>query len=123
MATNIKNTFMICLVAMLLLETHAKIVDTTIEVPAPQPSSSISSNLPTAQLKAVFNQKSAVHAVKRDARKHITRSRVCSSAKSVVLNACVFLLELMVTRRFAPAMTTGRPKGEGPNALKYQLLS
>ncbi|KAG5080691.1 hypothetical protein JHK86_004756 [Glycine max] len=60
----------------------------------------------------------AVHVARRDAPKHTTRSRVCSSAINVVPNACVCHLELMVTRRSAHATTTGRPKGEDPNALE-----
>ncbi|KAL9319165.1 hypothetical protein ACSQ67_015682 [Phaseolus vulgaris] len=56
--------------------------------------------------------------VRIDAQTHSTRSHVCSSARSVVRNACVCLLEPMATRRCAPATTTGRPKGEDPNALE-----
>ncbi|TKY53408.1 hypothetical protein E2542_SST24938 [Spatholobus suberectus] len=58
----------------------------------------------------------AVLVAQTDARTHNTRSRVCFSAKSVVPNACVCHLELMATRRSARATTTGRPKGEDPNA-------
>ncbi|KAF8407617.1 hypothetical protein HHK36_006750 [Tetracentron sinense] len=47
-----------------------------------------------------------------------TRSHVCSSASSAVLNACVFLLALMATSRPAHATTTGRHRKEDPSALK-----
>ena len=58
----------------------------------------------------------AVHVAPKDAQIRNTRSRAYSFAKSAVPNACVCLQELMATRRFALAITTGRPKGEGPNA-------
>ena len=58
----------------------------------------------------------ALHVAKKDAQRRITRSHAYSSARSAVPNACVCLQELMATRRFALAITTGRPKGEGPNA-------
>jgi len=61
--------------------------------------------------------------VRIDAQTHSTRSRACSSAKSVVRNVCVCPLEPMATRRYAPATTTGRPKGEDPNALRIFQLS
>ncbi|XP_022640737.1 uncharacterized protein LOC106771576 isoform X2 [Vigna radiata var. radiata] len=69
-------------------------------------------------LKAVFNHKIVVLVVRRDVQRHSTRNHVCSSARSVVPSVCVFLLEPMATRRYAPATTTGRPKGEDPNALE-----
>ncbi|KAK7355222.1 hypothetical protein VNO80_14472 [Phaseolus coccineus] len=71
-----------------------------------------------APLRAVLNHKIVVLVVRIDAQTHSTRSHVCSSAKSVVRNACVCPLEPMATRRYAPATTTGRPKGEDPNALE-----
>lgn len=52
------------------------------------------------------------------AQRRRTRSHACSSARSVVLNACVCLREPMETSRFAPATITGRPREEDPNALE-----
>ncbi|BAT96319.1 hypothetical protein VIGAN_08323700 [Vigna angularis var. angularis] len=69
-------------------------------------------------LKAVFNHKNVVLVVRRDVQRHSTRNLVCSSARSVVPNVCVFPLEPMATRKYVPATTTGRPKGEDPNALE-----
>ena len=56
------------------------------------------------------------HVAQVGAQRHNTRSRACSSAKSAVPSAYVCLLGLMATSRFALATTTGRPKGEDPNA-------
>lgn len=53
-----------------------------------------------------------------DAQTHNTRSHAYSFVTSVVLSVCVCLLAIMATSRFALATTTGRPKGEDPNALK-----
>lgn len=53
-----------------------------------------------------------------DAQTHNTRSHAYSFATSVVPSVCVCLLAIMATSRFALATTTGRPKGEDPNALK-----
>ncbi|TKY53415.1 hypothetical protein E2542_SST24945 [Spatholobus suberectus] len=68
------------------------------------------------QVDACMKLQIAVLVARTDARTHSTRSRVCSSAKSAVPNACVCHLELTATRRSARATTTGRPKGEDPNA-------
>lgn len=57
-----------------------------------------------------------VHVAEVDVQIRNTRNRVCFSARSVVRSACVCLLELMATSRFALATTTGRPKEEDPNA-------
>ncbi|KAL2326029.1 hypothetical protein Fmac_025087 [Flemingia macrophylla] len=130
-----------CLVSMLLLlaESHAEIDVATIETPAPAPVIQPSKNLTTfldsllvlnscsdfvsvflsfsmAPPKAVFNHKIALHVARTDARTHNTRSRACSSAKSAVPNACVCHLEPTATSRSALATTTGKPKGEDPNA-------
>ena len=51
------------------------------------------------------------------ARRHHTRSRACSSARSVVQHASAFLLAPMATNKSALATTIGRPKKEAPNAL------
>lgn len=56
------------------------------------------------------------HVAQLDVQIHNTRNRVCFSARSAVPSACVCLLELMATSRFALATTTGRPKEEDPNA-------
>ncbi|RDX97205.1 hypothetical protein CR513_20044, partial [Mucuna pruriens] len=69
-----------------------------------------------ASRKAVFNHKNVGHVAQLDAQTHNTRNPACSSAKSAVPSACVCLLELMATSRFALATTNGRPKGEDPNA-------
>jgi len=61
--------------------------------------------------------------VRIDVRTHSTRSHVCSSARSVVRNACVCPLEPTATRRYAPVTTIGRPKGEDPNALKSSIFN
>ncbi|KAJ1385180.1 hypothetical protein SESBI_41872 [Sesbania bispinosa] len=100
---------MFCMVAMLLfLESHAETGVTTTEAPAPQPSNN-TTNLPTHGTTEGSLQPA-------DAQIHNTRNHACSSAISVVPNACVYLLELMETSRSAHAITIGRPKGEDPNA-------
>ena len=53
------------------------------------------------------------------AQKQHSKSHACSSAKSAVLNAYVFLQELMGTRNSALATITGRPREEDPNALEH----
>jgi len=58
------------------------------------------------------------HAAQVDVQIRNTRNRVCFSARSAVPSACVCLLELMATSRFALATITGRPKEEDPNAPK-----
>ncbi|WVY98842.1 hypothetical protein V8G54_030993 [Vigna mungo] len=137
-----------CLLPMLLLfmETHAKnVIAPTTQSPAPAPAQAHQSKKVTKQpcfffcffhchvlilsfvflishsmgaLKAVFNHKIVVLVVRRDVQRHSTRNHVCSSARSVVPNVCVFPLEPTATRKYAPATTTGRPKGEDPNALE-----
>lgn len=67
---------------------------------------------------------SVVRDVAQDAQRRNTRSRACSSAKSVVQNACVCLRGLTATNNPALAITTGRPNVEDPSALSsnYYLL-
>ncbi|KAK2643962.1 hypothetical protein Ddye_019157 [Dipteronia dyeriana] len=43
-------------------------------------------------------------------RRHHIKSHACFSATSVAINACVFLLALMDTKKNVHAITTGRPK-------------
>jgi len=57
--------------------------------------------------------------VQQGAQQLNTRSHVCSSATNAVPSACVFPQALMATSSSAPATTTGRPRGEAPNALKF----
>ena len=59
----------------------------------------------------------------KDAQKQHSRSHACSSAKSVVLSACVFLRELMGTRNPALATIIGRPREEAPNAPELLLIN
>ncbi|QHO10313.1 uncharacterized protein DS421_14g488750 [Arachis hypogaea] len=47
-----------------------------------------------------------------------TTSPACSFVRSVVGSAFVFLRGIMVTKLFALATTTGRPRKEDQNALK-----
>nr|CAD1822009.1 unnamed protein product [Ananas comosus var. bracteatus] len=54
--------------------------------------------------------------------KQLIKSHACSSAKSAVSNASVFLLGLMLTRSLAPATTTGKQREEDPNALELITL-
>jgi hypothetical protein len=61
---------------------------------------------------------SVLHVAPKDAQNQRSRSHACSSAKSVVLNACVFHRELMGTRNSALATINGRPREEDPNALE-----
>lgn len=56
--------------------------------------------------------------MKIDAQKHITKNHVCSIASIVVQSACVYLQELMETRKFVRAITIGRPKKEDQNVLE-----
>ncbi|MED6170485.1 hypothetical protein PIB30_031473 [Stylosanthes scabra] len=65
--------------------------------------------------KEAFNQKIVVRGVMTGVQRRITRSHVYSTATSVVPNACVFLQELSVTKKFALAITIGRPKLEVQN--------
>jgi hypothetical protein len=58
------------------------------------------------------------HVALIDAQTHNTRSHAYSFVTSVVQSVCVCLLDFMATSKFALAITTGRPKGEDPNALK-----
>lgn len=64
---------------------------------------------------------SVVQDAPQDVQRRSTRSRVCSSAKSVVQNVCVCLRGLMGTNNFALAITTGRPKEEAPSVPKILL--
>ncbi|KAJ1385181.1 hypothetical protein SESBI_41873 [Sesbania bispinosa] len=92
-----------CLVALLLLwESHAETAVSTIEDATSPPTDGTSEGSLQPE----------------DVQRHITRNHACSSAISAVLNACVCLLELMETKMFAHAITTGRPKEEDPNALE-----
>ncbi|KAF7121314.1 hypothetical protein RHSIM_Rhsim13G0216800 [Rhododendron simsii] len=68
--------------------------------------------------KAASDLKSAEGSARVGAQRRRTRSHACSSARSVVLNACVCLREPMETSRFALATITGRPREEDPNALE-----
>ncbi|KAM7266372.1 hypothetical protein ACFE04_004269 [Oxalis oulophora] len=58
-------------------------------------------------------------AARQDVQTHSTRSHVCSSATNVVLHACVCLLGFTDTKKFALAKTTGRPREEDLNALRF----
>jgi len=51
-----------------------------------------------------------------DVQRLLTRNRVCSSAKNVVQNVCVFHLELMATNKNVRAITTGRLRKENQSA-------
>lgn len=51
-----------------------------------------------------------------DVQRLLTRSRVCSSAKSVVQNVCVFHLELMATNKNVRAITDGKLRKENRSA-------
>lgn len=52
------------------------------------------------------------------AQRQLTRRHACSTVTSAVQSVCVFLLEHTGTSRCAPAITTGRPREEAPNALR-----
>ncbi|KVI08618.1 hypothetical protein Ccrd_013001, partial [Cynara cardunculus var. scolymus] len=68
------------------------------------------------------NPSNAKEDVKFDARRHRTRSRACSSAKSVAPNACAYHRVFMVTNRNAVVATiTGRPRKANPSALNSCL--
>ncbi|KAL2326028.1 hypothetical protein Fmac_025086 [Flemingia macrophylla] len=108
MATNMSiSIFCVVLMFLLLLaESHVEIDVAAIETPAPAPVIQPSKNDGTSEGSLQ----------PQDARTHITRSHACSSVKSAVPNACVCHLEPTATRRSALATTTGKPKGEDPNA-------
>ncbi|EOY32792.1 Uncharacterized protein TCM_040807 [Theobroma cacao] len=68
--------------------------------------------------RAAFVLKNVVRDALPDALLQHTRSHACSSVRSVVPSACVCLLAHMETNNIAHATTTGRPREEGPNALR-----
>lgn len=63
----------------------------------------------------------ALGSVKIVARTQVTRSRACSSAKSVADHVAAFLLAPMEIKVFAVATTAGRPRKEDQNALESFL--
>lgn len=65
-----------------------------------------------------MEKQSAVQDAAQGAQTRNTRSRACSSAKSVVQNAYVCLRGLTATNNPARAITTGRPNEEAPSALE-----
>ncbi|XP_027920442.1 uncharacterized protein LOC114178624 isoform X2 [Vigna unguiculata] len=103
---------------LLVVENHAEIVVSTVEAPAPQPHKNTTHFAPPPQpnKNTTHFPNNVVHVAEVDVQIRNTRNRVCFSARSVVRSACVCLLELMATSRFALATTTGRPKEEDPNA-------
>ncbi|WVZ07349.1 hypothetical protein V8G54_020695 [Vigna mungo] len=99
---------------------EAEIVVSTVEAPAPQPHKNTTHFAPPPQpnKNTTHFPNNVDHVAQLDVQIRNTRNRVCFSARSAVPSACVCLLELMVTSRFALATTTGRPKEEDPNALE-----
>lgn len=71
------------------------------------------------RLTTTFNFQNANQDALTAALQHHTRSHACSSAKSAVLHAYAFLLELMATSKHALVIIAGRPKKEGQNALEF----
>ncbi|KAL4322586.1 hypothetical protein AHAS_Ahas14G0225300 [Arachis hypogaea] len=66
----------------------------------------------------LYDNKNAHHNAQGGVARPNTTSPACSFVRSVVGSAFVFLRGIMVTKLFALATTTGRPRKEDQNALK-----